>query len=286
MHHFYGNPLSIFLPLLQMDEFDMIVTLQQWMRNKLINEHHITHLRMLGSFKSYVESLAETDPKKALRLLEDDEYLITEVIPELLSDIIIYQKQFMMGFNLLVLLQGQFPSFSSLHKSRLMLLLEVLEPKDVSAENMDMVRKLVSFVRKIDTEHVGKLLKEMRQLLNGYEDINTPFLDQISVWDTRYEQLLEADEKYNARMDRKAKELEGMLLENEVGRHTERARKAQNDSLEHLKRKGTEASKIAMDIADWCDKTLRKLLKPFTTLPLNELVYYTNIKLHEKVSYA
>ncbi|GAA5803291.1 hypothetical protein HPULCUR_008770 [Helicostylum pulchrum] len=273
MHHFYGNPLSIFLPLLQMDEFDMTATLQQWMRSELISEHHITHIRMLGSFKSYIESLVETDPKKALQLLEDDDYLIIEVIPSLLCDIKIYQKQFKMGFNLLVLLQTQFPSFSSLHKSRLMLLLEVLESKDGLGDNIDMVRKLVSFVRKIDTEHVGKLLKEIRQLLQDYDDVNNSFLDQVSIWDKRYEQLMEADGAYNARMNKKAKKLEGMVLENEGSRHTETAKKVQNESLEHLKRKGTEASKIAMDIADWCDKTLGHLLRSFTTLPLFELSF-------------
>lgn len=256
MHHFYGNPLSIFLPLMQMDEFDMTATLQQWMRDDFINEHHITHIRMLGSFKSYVESLVDIDPKKALHLLEDDNYLITEIIPSLLSDIKIYQEQFKMGFNLLLLLQKQFPSFSSVHKSKLMLLLEVLEAKDGLAENTDMVRKLVSFVRKIDTEHVGKLLKDLRQLFSEYENVNKSFLGQVTVWDKRYEDLMKADDKYITRMDKKSKLLEGMVLENEQTRHTETARKVQDQALEHLKRKGTEASKIAMDIADWCDKTL------------------------------
>jgi origin recognition complex subunit 3 len=258
MHHFYGNALSIFLPLLKQDELEMKTILQQWMLDKLINEHHITHIRMLGSFRNYVESLVESDPKKALRLLEDDDFLVTETIPGLLCDIKIYQKQFKIGYNFLVLLQAQFPSFSSLHKSRLMLLLEVLEVRDGLAENTDIVRKLVSFVRKIDTDHVGKLLEAMRQLFSSsdYEDVNKSFLDQISKWDTRYEQLLEADDKYNARMDKKAKLLEGMVLEDEGSRNTETARKVQNQSIEHIKRKGTEATKIAMDIADWCEKTL------------------------------
>ncbi|KAI7896366.1 origin recognition complex subunit 3 N-terminus-domain-containing protein [Mucor mucedo] len=282
MHHFYGNPLSIFLPLLQMDEFDMTATLQQWIRNDFINEHHITHIRMLGSFKNYVESLADTDPKKALQLLEDDDFLITEVVPSLLCDIKIYQEQFKMGFNLLLLLQKQFPSFSSVNKSKLMLLLEVLEAKDGLSENTDMVRRLVSFVRKIDTEHVGRLLKELRHLFSEYENVNESFLEQLAVWDKRYEGLMEADDNYNTRMDRKSKLLEGMVLENEQRRHTETARKVQDQALEHLKRKGTEASKIAMDIADWCDKTLGHLLRSFTKMPLFELVYYTNIKLHEK----
>lgn len=256
MHHFYGNPLSIFLPLLRMDEFDMTVTLQQWIRNDFINEHHITHVRMLGSFRNYIESLAETYPKKALQLLEDDDYLITETIPSLLCDIKIYQQQFKMGFNLLILLQKQFPSFSSVNKSKLMLLLEVLESKDGLAENTDMVRKLVSFLRKIDTEHIGKLLKELRQLFSEYEHVNQSFLEQLTIWDKRYGQLMEADDQYNAKMNKKSKLLEGMVLENEKSRHTETARKVQDQSLAHLKRKGTEASKIAMDIADWCNKTL------------------------------
>lgn len=258
MHHYYGNPLSIFLPLLKLDEFAMTATLIQWMEDDMISEHHITHIRMLSSFRNYVESLVLADPKKALRLLEDDDFLVTETIPGLLCDIKLYQKQFKMGFNLLVLLQAQFPSFSSLHKSRLMLLLDMLEVRDGLAENTDIVRKLVTFVRKIDIDHVGKLLQALRQLFasTDYDDVSEPFLEQITKWDTWYKELLEADDEYNARMDRKAKLLEGMVLEDEGSRNTVTAKKVQNQSIEHIKRKGTEANKIAMDIAEWCDRTL------------------------------
>lgn len=258
MHHFYGNPLSIFLPLLRMDKFDITAKLQQWLTSDMLSEHHITHIRMLGSFRNYVESLVESNPKKALQLLEDDVYLITEIVPTLLCNIKLYQQQFNMGFKLLLLLQAQFPSFTSLHKSKIMLLFEVLEAREGLAVDNDIVKKLVSFIRKIDTEHVGRLLKELRQLFENpdYQSINRPILEQLEKWDSRYEHLMEADDTYNARMDKKAKRLEGMVLEDEGSRHTATAKKVQEQSIEHLKRKGTEASKIAMEIAEWCDKTL------------------------------
>lgn len=258
MHHFYGNPLSIFLPLLRKEESDVKATLQQWMETGVICEHHIENIRMLTSFRNYVESLVETEPKKALRLLEDDDYLITETIPPLLCEIKSYQLQFKMGFGLLLLLQDQFPSFSSIRKSKLMLLLEVLEATGDFGEEGNIIKKLANFIRKIDTEHVGILLKKMHELFDdeSYQSINESILNQLKIWDSRYEQLMEADDEYNARMDRKAKRLEGMVLEDEGSRHTATAKKVQNESIEHIKRKGTEASKIAMDIAEWCDKTL------------------------------
>lgn len=284
MHHFYGNPLSIFLPLLRKEEADIKATLQHWLETDVISQHHIENIRMLTSFRNHVESLIKTEPKKALQLLEDDDYLITETIPPLLCDIKSYQLQFKMGFNLLLLLQAQFPSFSSIRKSKLMLLMEVLEARGDFGEEGGFIKKLANFIRKIDTEHVGKLLKEMRQVLDDdfYQNVNEPMLKQLKVWDDRYELLMEADDIYNARMDKKAKRLEGMVLEDEGSRHTATAKKVQNESIEHIKRKGTEASKIAMDIAEWCDRTLGHLLRSFTKLPLYELVYYTSTQLQQK----
>ncbi|KAI7899494.1 origin recognition complex subunit 3 N-terminus-domain-containing protein [Cokeromyces recurvatus] len=290
MHHFYGNPLSIFLPLLGFEKTKTKSILSEWLDNNMLNEHHITFIRMLNSFKNYIEDLASTDPKKALRLLEDDRYLITEVAADLLDDIKIYQKKFKMGIHLLTLLQAQFPSFTSftsLKKSKRILLLEALETQKDFAEKGELIKSLVILTRKIDEEHIGKLLNELRDFFeqDDYKDISQPTLAQLDIWDSRYKQLSEADETFVAKMSRKAKLLEGMVLpeaQTEKGRHTETARKVQTESIEHLKRKGTEASKIAMSIAEWFEKMLTDCLKTFNKVPLHELVYYTNITLHEK----
>ncbi|KAG2192004.1 hypothetical protein INT46_001008 [Mucor plumbeus] len=288
MHHFYGNPLSVFLPLMQHDKTKMEDYLTEWMVREMLNEHHITHVRMLNSFKTYIESLVSTEPKKALRLLEDDEYLITKVIPNLLQDIKIYQQEFKMGINLLVLLQAQFPSFTSftsLRKSKRLLLLEALEANDKFTEKGDLVKSLVILIRKIDEKHISKLLIELRQFFekSEYQGINTSILEQLNEWQERFDHLMEADDKYTAKMEERAKKLEGMLLPDvQTSRLTETARKVQTQSIEHLKNKGSEASKIAMSIAEWIERVLVHHLRSFTKLPLYELIYYTNIKLHEK----
>lgn len=264
MHHFYGNPLSIFLPLLSLEQQGMTNTLSLWLNDEILGDHHIAHLRMLSSFRAYIESLVPTDPKQALRLLEDDTYLITQVVPTLLSDIKLYQEEFKMGINLLVLLQAQFPSFTSfasLRKSKRVLLLEALEAREGFSEKGDLVKSLVVLIRKIDEAHIGKLLTELRTFIQraDYQHVNQPALQKLEEWEARYEQLVGADDTVMAEMDRTAKLYDDMVLpeaQSGRGRRTETARKVQTKNLEELRMNGTEASKIAVDIADWCDRSL------------------------------
>jgi origin recognition complex subunit 3 len=261
MHHFYGNPLSIFLPLLSLDQSEMKKTLTVWLDGEVLGEHHITHLRMLNSFRAYVESLIPTNPKEALRLLDDDTYMITQVVPALLSNIKLYQEEFKMGINLLVLLQSQFPSFSSftsLRKSKRLLLLEALEAREGFTEKGDLVKSLVVLLRKIDEAHIGRLLIELRDFIqhDDYQRINQPILQKLDEWEARYELLIEVEDTNMAEVDRKAQSYEDMVLPEVRGRRTKTAKKIQTDNLEQLRMNGREASKIAMDIADWCNNLL------------------------------
>lgn len=231
-------------------------SLTGWMTNKVLNEHHTTHIRMLKSFRAYIEALASTEPKKALRLLEDDDYLITEVVPDLLDDIKTYQQEFRMGINLLVLLQAQFPSFTSfsnLRKSKRLLLLEALGSNDKFSEKGELVKSLVILVRKIDEEHVGKLLTELHQFFEKaeYQKISASAVKQLKEWQERFDHLAEGDAHHTAKANAK---LEGMLLPDvQASRSTATSKKVQTQSIEHLKKKGSEASKIAMSIAEWVE---------------------------------
>ncbi|KAI8377134.1 origin recognition complex subunit 3 N-terminus-domain-containing protein [Choanephora cucurbitarum] len=272
MHQYYGNPLSIFLSLLEKDQQDMQQTVESWLYDDLLNEHHVTHIRMLSSFKSYIESLAQIDPKQALCLLEDDHTLLVQTVPSMLSEIKIYQKQFKLGFNLIVSLQAQFPRFTSFRKSRHLILLESLQTRATTDtdETQKTVHLLANLVRKMDEEHISQLLIEWRKLVDqaAYQDINQPVLEQLSLWEERYQNLMDADDDYTAH--------------GSGGRHTETAKKVQTQSIEHIKKKGTEASKIALSIADWIERTVIHYLRPYNTMPLYEIVYYTNVALHEK----
>ncbi|KAK4509567.1 uncharacterized protein ATC70_007920 [Mucor velutinosus] len=285
MHHFYGNPLSIFLPLMQHDKSKMQGCLAEWMAKGILNEHHITHIRMLKSFRAYIESLAPTEPKKALRLLEDDYYLITDIVPDLINDIKTYQQEFKMGINLLVLLQAQFPSFTSfsnLRKSKRLLLLEALGSNERFSEKGDIVKSLVILIRKIDERHVDRLLTELRQFLERaeYQEISASAIEQLNEWQERFNHLAEGREHHAARAN---VNLKGMLLPDvQESRATATSKKVQTQSIEHLKKKGSEASKIAMSIAEWVESVLAHHLRSFINLPLYEMIYYTNIQLHEK----
>ncbi|CEP10502.1 hypothetical protein [Parasitella parasitica] len=281
MHHFYGNPLSIFLPLMEHDESRMKEYLTEWMAKEMINEHHITHIRMLTSFKAYIESLVPAHPKMALRLLEDDEYLVTEVIPHLLQDIKVYQQEFKLGINLLVLLQAQFPSFTSfasLRKTKRLVLLEALDTSEGFAEKGDLVKSLVILIRKIDQEHIGKLLIELRQLFENqdYYQINASAMEELNKWQERVDNFM------GVKNGKTQNSKEMALPDVPSSRFTETAKKAQTNSIEHIKKQGSEASRIAVGLAEWIEQLLVYHLRSFTRLPLHELIYYTNIKLHEK----
>ncbi|KAI8876028.1 hypothetical protein K501DRAFT_262859 [Backusella circina FSU 941] len=286
MHHFYGNPLSIFFSLLPLDKADMISKLKKWNTNEVLIDDHATGIRMLRSFREYVESLVEEERSKALRLLEDDEYLLTEVVPELLCDISIYQQGFKLGIHLLEFLQSQFPKIPGMKKLKRVLFLEALEAHEGSESQGRLIKLITTLLRKINAEHIGNLLVEMHRLVDQeeYKNVNGELLDRLDRLKERYDCYLEADAKYIAKMNKKAKGLAGIVLPevSSESRHTETAKKSESESVELMKKRGTEISKMAIEIADVCNENLCYFLRSFKELPLYEIVYYTNIKLHEK----
>ncbi|KAI8977503.1 hypothetical protein BDF20DRAFT_875241 [Mycotypha africana] len=291
MHHFYGNPLSLFLPLLELDKDAMASTVSEWLTEGILNEHHMTHVRMLRSIKSYVESLvARQEVQKAMRVLEDDDYVMKAIVPELLTDIKTYQIQFKLGIHLLELLQSQFPNFGFFathrQKSKRILLLDALQATtEEGMAGSELTKALIALIRGISEKHIGTLLQQMRALFEkeDYREVNEAALKELFGWEVRLEHLAQADRDTVARMDRKARLLEGLVLPGaQTARQTATAQRVQENSIEHLRNKGTAIAKLAMDIADWCERTLRLYLRPYTTLPLHELIYYNTISLHEK----
>jgi origin recognition complex subunit 3 len=260
MHHFYGNPLSVFFSLLGLDQASMTEKLKKWNTNGLFVEDHATGIRMLRSFREYIESLVEEEPSKALRLLEDDVYLITEVVPELLCDITTYQQEFKLGIHLLELLQSQFPKIPGMNKSKRVLFLEALEAHEGDQAQSRLIRLITNLLRKIKTEHISKLLADMRKLVNQeeYKDVNEELLHSLTQWQERCDHHLKADAEYLAEMAKREKQLEGIILPgiSTERRHTETAKKSESDSVELLKERGNEISKLAIDIADLCNENL------------------------------
>ncbi|RCH84657.1 Origin recognition complex subunit 3, partial [Rhizopus stolonifer] len=274
MHHFYGNPLSVFLPLMRLDQEQMEIRQKEQWTDKMLNAHHVAHIRMLPSFKAYIESLATVEPKRALLLLKDDEELLIHEVPRLLTEMKQYQHQFTLGIQLVQLLQSQFPSFTSLKKSKRMILLEALESKEGFVERSQLIKVLVSLLRKIDLAHVTRISKELRILFRNEAEV----ISKLDEWETRAMELIDKSEK-------EKNGVEGMILSNAEdmhGRHTATAQKAQAESMEYIKKLGTESSKLAFEIADWCNDYLGCWLQPFAKRPLHEIVYYTSSRLLEK----
>ncbi|KAI8381334.1 origin recognition complex subunit 3 N-terminus-domain-containing protein [Radiomyces spectabilis] len=286
MHHFYANPLSIFLTLLYHDKTSMQKITKEWYEKTMLGEHHFNRLRMLSSFRTHVEKLAGEDPSLAYRLLTDDQYLLTEAIPNFLCSILRYQREFKLGLELLHVLQAQFPSFSALRKSKRMLLLEALEsPEGLNGEK-GVTKWLVNLIRKLEPEALGDLLDQLREWVESdpenmqHHKEEIAFLDDL---DNRLNRIMEGSEAFIQRMERKRRRLEGMVLPDlEKRRSTQTAQRVQQESIEHLKQKGAEWSKIAMDVADWCNRLFATYLRSYTELPMHELVYYNTVRLHEK----
>ncbi|KAI9485059.1 origin recognition complex subunit 3 N-terminus-domain-containing protein [Zychaea mexicana] len=275
MHHYYGNPLSIFSPLVGRSEDDIRSTLKEWHDAKLLNEHHITSLRMLSSFRAHVDAIADQDPQQALRLLDDDNdasYLMTEALAEFILGLKRYQHEFQYGIELIRALQGQFSNNVGMRKSKRMLLLAALESRD-GLTSSEMILWPASLVRKLDPAGLDQLVKRI-----------SPVVEQFGYalpcdWNERLQMLLGADAAYQQKV---AKKLAGMVLPDEERRSTETAKKVQMESMDHLKQAGTDKTKIAIEIADWISETLKGCLRSYTTVPMYELVYYTSAKLHEK----
>ncbi|KAG0168293.1 Origin recognition complex subunit 3 [Apophysomyces sp. BC1015] len=285
MHHFYGNPLSIFFPLVGLSAAaEMKRKLAEWQRTNVVGNDHATNLRMLGSFRTYIEGICDSDPKRALQLLDDDDYLLTTALPEFLCDIRKYQQEFKLGIEIIQVLQAQFPLMTMQRKSKRMLLLDALESREGLGGDSEISTVLVRFIRKMEEKSIEKVVASLREVIEREEfgGINDEARAKLAQWDERVQALHAANKEFNARMEKKAKSLKGLVLGTEGGRHTETAKKVELESIEHLKKKGTEGSKVTMDIADWVNQIFSTYLRSFTTLPMYELVYYTNVKLHEK----
>ncbi|KAI9318682.1 origin recognition complex subunit 3 N-terminus-domain-containing protein [Dichotomocladium elegans] len=265
MHHFYGNPLSIFLPLMSYsDSAEVNKTLEEWYASGILSTHHAAHIRMLPSFRMHVDTLADQDPHKALRLLDDDAYLFTEALSEFVGGLQRYQVEFRYGIELIRVLEGQFSGNVGLKKPKWKLLQMALDSKD-GLSHSEVILWPSSLVRKLDADRLGELLHDIYAIVKQFEGARGEkrTAEVVRGWIERL-QALQGD------------------MDEPTLRRTETAKKVQSDSVDHLKQQGTDRTRIAIEVADWISQTLKQYLRSFTDVPLYELVYYTNVKLHEK----
>jgi origin recognition complex subunit 3 len=300
MHHFYSNPLSIFLSLMGKSHQDILTTLNQWSTNDITTTDHAAHLRMLRSFRLYIERLID-DPdgekdsalrqeqqqqnrQLALRLINDDAYLMTHQLAQWLVDLGNYQRRFKRGMALIQFLQLQFPAFTGLgRKTRRLLYLEHLENTQWHKQ-ADTLYWLVNLVRKMEATALGPFVKQLKlvfeQESGGCNEMDQKWMDQILAWQEQLDALAQADKDEMAKVKKREKKLEGLMslsgvsmknsdnnhhLDNNDGtdgtasmaRQTKTSGKVQVTALEQLRQKGTVTSKIALEIADWFQSIFR-----------------------------
>ncbi|KAI8093724.1 origin recognition complex subunit 3 N-terminus-domain-containing protein [Halteromyces radiatus] len=290
MHHFYSNPLSIFLSLAGQPYTTLLETVTRWYQENIITVDHAAHVRMLRSFRQFIEDLEDELDKNrqlALKLLNDDCYLMTEQLATWLVDLGRYQRHFQRGMALLQFLQSQFPHTKK--KTRRLLYLEQLENSQWGTQ-ADTIQYLVTLVRKMEATALEPFLEQLTNILQDYDD-NT-WKDKMTTWQHQLKTWQSASDQEKAKMKQKEKRLEGMIvsstnriptsMESSSSRQTKTAEKVQENAFAQLREKGTLTSKMAMEIADWLQSILRHDLRSYTSIPAHELIYYTHVKLHEK----
>ena len=262
MHHYYANPLSIFSPLDDKPVTkEMLVKMQE---DGLLTADHATHIRMLRSFRTHIDDICEKDPNEALRLLDDDSYLMTEAVPRFLDDLNRHHVLLYAVFEIMTTIQACFPTFAGLRRSKRMLYLELLENQDGLA-NSEIVRWLVSLVRKMDLEALTGLLKSLSELLlDGNENDSSLWSEGVSdeldykkkimSWMERLG-MEEVDEDQDEEsLDEEVTTKEEKLPDLDLGRQTKTAKRVK---MYIIKKKGGEQVKVSNEIADWIQLIFR-----------------------------
>lgn len=234
-------------------------TLTDWYEAKVLCEHHVTNLRMLPSFRALIDAICDNEPEEALRLLDDDEYLITEGMPQFLTDLVKYQREFQFGIELLRAPQFQSSGVVGLRKPKRILLLEALQfPEGLS--NSELVSWPGSLVHRLDVCGLSDLLDSLSQTTQQFKDVCGDARTNLKKWKERLKKLTNTDDDDDDDDEQMERKLSGMALPNadkKNVRRTETAKKAQTRAMDYLKQTGTEKTKLAMDIAEWISRTLK-----------------------------
>jgi hypothetical protein len=219
---------------------------------------------MLRSFRTHIDNICEKDPNEALRLLDDDSYLMTEALPRFLDDMNQHHSLAYAVFEIMTTVQACFPTFAGLRRSKRMLYLELLENQDGLA-NSDIVRWLISLVRKMDLEGLTGLLKALSELLLDRNDFDSPLWSETVSVELDYKKnvvswmerlgMEEVDEdKQEESSDDEVKTKEEKLPDLDLGRQTKTAKRVK---MYIIKKKGGELVKVANEIADWLQLIFR-----------------------------
>ncbi|KAJ3043772.1 Origin recognition complex subunit 3 [Rhizophlyctis rosea] len=267
MDHYYANSLSI---LTDCDEcsYDEVIG--------LLNSTHALEMRMLRSFRSYIEANVESDPDGVRSLLLDDRSLFLAV-PRFLKDLQVYHNAFQAGFECLLRVQTMVnaPSFKRPKRNLYtMALAESLGESDYVASLLQVSRKrkLVELLDCLTACH--EVLKQMSddnsEAFPETVELETLIADADRFGDLNEEVSSSDDEDYLLKYGRKRS---APSLNISAGRQTKVAKKLKpieenldQDSYQYF----------AKSVADFFARFFKRTLRCHTELPLHEVVYYNN----------
>ncbi|ORX56783.1 hypothetical protein DM01DRAFT_1334342 [Hesseltinella vesiculosa] len=284
MHHYYANPLSIFLQLFGLDDV-ILDMLKSWYDEGITNGHLASHIRMLRSYRKHVEQLvSEEQWATALTLLDDDAYLMTVQLQKWIQDLQLHQRHYKVGMRLIQFVHQQFPAFSGLmKKSRHQIHLEMLEnPRWLDSDQT--VVLLINLIRKMELTSLPGFLDNLEIFLTDtlqqqdHDDMISGWLQQVGEWQ---QQLMASDPSLSKSKAKRVALLQNMLV-SDATRHTKTSEKVHEHAIDHLKQKGSLGYRMVMDLADWFQQALSHTLISYTALPMHELIYYAHMKLHER----
>lgn len=271
MHHYYTNPLSIFLELF--DEEEPVQRLISWHKQGLTSAHHASHLRMLWSFRRRVERLV--DDKELLlaaRLLEDDEFLLTEQLSAWIQELHAYHRAFRLAMATVGFLQQQAPTSRLAELSKLQLYQDILENPQWHEDDDGLLKHIRTFIHRLDADAIRPFLVSLAQFLaNDVDDIDC---DERKEWSSQVKRWISdldavtmtkaADDENDTATDdtnistsvTKMPENKALALQADVTRQTKTAAKSQEKAIDHLKQKGSFTSRLLIDMANWLQRVL------------------------------
>ncbi|KAF9088281.1 Origin recognition complex subunit 3 [Mortierella sp. AD031] len=309
MHHFYANPLSILC--------DRSLTAQSKALD-LLTRGHFDHLRMLPSVQRYVEGRLEADPQEAEMLVLDDEFLVQQ-IPDMVQDLKEYHQNFGVIFDFLWFLQSRF-SMSLLKKPKRALYFMALEGTLVNSSHIpflqSLVRKLDSNNMMMFVEDWLQLFKNSPRCVHKKSVAQENAMDQelvvIQSIRDRMAALLdnvsEDSVTSSSEIEDNGEEVEETVktLSNDGGGPTSttfvKKRKLVSlnvyahevDSRQtRIAKKTRETARIPKGalgaytlLVKEIDETIARLLRTYlmchTSMPLNEVFYYSQITIQQK----
>lgn len=103
MEYYYSNPLSILCERFALNGEDKDKETEE-IKLPRLTQAHLTEIRMLPSFRHYVETIKGTDGSRVVQLLSDDR-VMEEAVAGWLRDLHTYHLKYRTGFRVLCALQ-------------------------------------------------------------------------------------------------------------------------------------------------------------------------------------